>query len=68
MLVVVSGLGGFLWTVYYATSPITPLRDAPLKSYCELLSIGKYIHLGSMPNSQSTMPAIFSLRSRLLVK
>ncbi|QLE53011.1 hypothetical protein FD724_34220 (plasmid) [Nostoc sp. C057] len=56
-MLVVSGLGDVLWTVYYATIPIPTLRDAPLKSYCELLSIAKYVHLGAMPNSQSAMPA-----------
>ncbi|MBD2533794.1 hypothetical protein H6G97_31260 [Nostoc flagelliforme FACHB-838] len=61
-----SGVRAVLWTVYYATIPITPLRDKPLRSYCEELSIVKYVHLGSMPNSQSAMPAIFSLRSRSL--
>ncbi|MHC5854593.1 hypothetical protein [Nostoc sp.] len=45
-----SGLRGILWTVYTATIPIPTLRNGPLKSYCEQLSIAKYVHLETMPN------------------
>ncbi|MHC5854302.1 hypothetical protein [Nostoc sp.] len=45
-----SGVRAVLWTVYYAKIPIPTLRDKPLRSYCEELSIDKYVNLGPMPN------------------